>query len=113
MEETSTRRRWSSTPPPAGRREEAAAPDFLTVNENGAGGAVPGCDPLNMLIPRPEQSDPSEPATGEEEKHQFWKPSWQAQRWPNSDDLSQLPPSPQYWRRQAAFIQATINDGEN
>jgi hypothetical protein len=42
----------------------------LTVNENGAGGAVPGCDPLNMLIPRPEQSDPSEPATGEEEKHQ-------------------------------------------
>lgn len=68
-EKTSTRRSWSSKPPPAGG-EKAAAPDFLTVNENGAGGAVPGCDPLNMLIPRPEQSDPSEPATGEEEKHQ-------------------------------------------
>uniref|UniRef100_A0A0D9XTL7 Uncharacterized protein n=1 Tax=Leersia perrieri TaxID=77586 RepID=A0A0D9XTL7_9ORYZ len=107
----STRTSWSSTPPEAAAgRGDAAAPDFLTVKEKGAGGAVPGRDPLYTLIPRPEQSDPSEPTVTGEKKIQevslrrFRKPSRQAQRWVKSDVLSQLPPSPQYWRRQAASI---------
>lgn len=38
------------------------APDFLTVMEKGAGGDELGVEPLMTSIPRPLQSEPSEPA---------------------------------------------------
>jgi hypothetical protein len=52
----------SSSLLPAGSAAALAAPDLLTVKEKGAGGDVLGVDPLLTLIPRPLQSDPSEPA---------------------------------------------------